>query len=913
MRWPRGIMLLSLATILAVTIQAAAGFLPPLRHRWQTFATRHFRFYFYRETEALARALAPQAEQVHARLLADLGMAPEEPTHVLIYDDTDEYNGWATVSPRNTIALYATGPYPGGYGRIGGSLLETFVHEYTHILQLGYVEDITGAIRGVLGEVLKPNVFLPPWCAEGLAVAMESEFFPTGRLHASTWRMLLRADFLAGRELSWPRVANGVYRWPYANAWYLYGSFFTRHLMDRYGREKVAALYRATAASPPYLGFGRIFAEIFGLEFEEAVAAWYEKARREFLAEAGRIRSAGLREGRPVAEYGGRSGQGFFGPGGDLFFVRRTYDAPVRLMRAAPPYRGARSLAVLPAGRPALAPDGKTVAFGQLTLQGENLFSDLYAYDLASRRVTRLSRGLRAADPSWSPDGREIALIRNAPPNYSLYRLDCGTGRALPIWEASGPEQAFTPAWSPAGGRIAFSRYRPQDGLRIWLVNPGGGEPSPLHPGPSLGEETDPAWSPDGRIVYFSADPDGIANIYACDPATLNVWRVTNVLTGAFAPAVSSDGRTLAYTGYSHLGYDQYVMELDRATWLPIRLEDPEAGSPAALEQTSGYYRPMSAAPDVTPASGYSPWETLEPHLAYLSAEIGPGGGPSYALALAGRDVLETVAYQLNVAGAGPGPGYDLQLSLRLAPCSLGLRASRLFGIDPKSGGLRRDDLTALGAEGADGGFAWSLWAYQKASAFLEPPYAMETILGAVLDLGYDATESYRGPVDLRLGHLLEAEIGAEKLVETGETMLWQTAGGMLFLPLTERARLELGLKLGHNSLGLGRADLGVPWIPGPQGYLVWDAGALLEFPLLQPEAGGMTAPGYIHAVNGLAAVRLGQALNPWGLPACSYGIGADLRLQLGYSLPLDLYLLLLWTPGTGEPNLVFWAKTGMF
>ena len=658
---------LGLMLILACASWGSAAFLPPLRHDWRSFKTEHFQFYFYRETEPLARRLAPVAEKIHARLVDELHMSPAARTHVLIYDATDLANGMATVLPRSTIHLFATNDYAGGLGRIGDSLVETFTHEYTHILQLGYVTDLPQAVNDLVGGLVYPNMYLPAWCTEGLAVVMESEFHPSGRLHSSTWRMFLRADFLAGKVMPWPQVTNGVYRWPYGNAWYLYGSYFTQHLFNRYGRDKVAEFYRATGGDLPYLTWAEIFKTTFGVALEEAVAAWRQVMLDEFRSEADRIKAAGLVEGTPVAEFGGYSGQGAFGPDGKLYFARRSHTAPTRLMVAAPPYRKVQTLNGLQANRPAVSPDGRKLLYGLASPRGENLFSDLFTFDLRQGRTTRLSRGLRASDPSWSPDGRRIAFIKNTPPNFSLYRMAADGGEIAAVWRAEGLEQAFTPAWS--GNHIAFARYRPADGLRLYLIRPDGTGLNTLHEGPALGEEMDPAWSPDGRYLFFAADPSGVFNIFAFDLETRSIWQVTNVLTGAFAPAISPDGNYLAYTGYTPAGYDQYIMPLNRSSWrpyVPAPRVTEAAPSPSATASTP--YFVAHPPPDDAAAKPYSPWETLAPSLGYVTASVSTTGDYDLQLTLQGSDVLETVAYTVYLESNAFGLGYEAQLNLRLRP-----------------------------------------------------------------------------------------------------------------------------------------------------------------------------------------------------------------------------------------------------
>ena len=819
----------------------------------------------------------------------------------------------ATVFPSTTIHLFATSQYAGDQGKIGDWLAEIFTHEYTHILQIGYVSDLPEAINSLVGNILFPNAYLPSWCAEGLAIAMESELFPSGRLRSSTWRMYLRADFLAGRTLSWPQVTNGVYRWPYENAWYLYGSFFTQYLIDRFGREKVAEFYRATGGDLPYLSFAACFSAVFGANLETLVADWHRAMAAEFAAEAALISADGLREGRPVGDYGGFSGHGSFAPGGELYFIERTYARPARLMRAVPPHEAAEPVARFAGSNPDVSPDGRRLVYGLATPAGENLFYDLYLMDLKNHRQRRLTRGLRANDPAWSPSGGEIAFIKNEPPNYGLYRMRADGTEIAPIWRPEGLEQAFSPAWSPKGDRLVFARYRPEEGVRLWTIRPDGTDLSPLHEGPALGEELDPAWSPDGRYVFFAADPTGVFNIYACETATGRIYRVTNVLTGAYEPAVSPDGRTLAYTGYSAHGYDQYVMALDPSSWRAYEPSFPRA-VPAPPPPPEGYFQ-TETAPTEIPAKPYSPWPTLSPAFGYALVSVSSEGDCDLALALAGSDVLETISYGLTLETGPSGPGYVAGVDLRLRGFTLRLRSDLDYLGSPLEPTWRRGTWSiSLYREGygllaPDDGFAWELVAYERAYTPLVEGGERKTYRGAGVAAVYDRSAFYRGPVDLASGYRLGGECGVEERLETKELETWTIGWGRLYLPLG-KSRLELAASIGRDTLGYLRTDLGKGFVPGPEGSLVWDAEATLEFPLAWPESGGSTVPGYIHALNGLCSFFAGQSLAPTEETAYSLGLGLNFRLQVGFHLPLDLAMMWIYRFDQDEWYWAIWYQT---
>jgi dipeptidyl aminopeptidase/acylaminoacyl peptidase len=89
----------------------------------------------------------------------------------------------------------------------------------------------------------------------------------------------------------------------------------------------------------------------------------------------------------------------------------------------------------------------------------------LALFDVDSRRVDTLTSTLADDDaPSWSPDGRRIAFVREAPPepghesDNDIYVIEARPGAtAKQLTDFAGPDGG-RPSWSPDGKWIAFVR-----------------------------------------------------------------------------------------------------------------------------------------------------------------------------------------------------------------------------------------------------------------------------------------------------------------------------------------------------------------------------------------------------------------------------------------------------------------------
>ena len=232
------------------------------------------------------------------------------------------------------------------------------------------------------------------------------------------------------------------------------------------------------------------------------------------------------------------------------------------------------------AHRVALSPDGTRAAFTTMSPDAATNHNRYNLYVVSSNGGdTRVLVGNEPRDPSpsWSPDGKQLAIVIERGRRAQLFTLDVASSQLTQL--TTGDQVVSTPLWSPTDDTIAFLGRVPSlpppwhpvvfddpsdtpkvitraqykfDGLgwfdtsrsQVFVVSSGGGEPRQLtheptgvfHPtwtserGVPLGSM---AWSHDGRRLAFvmstneDEERDGRCDVWAVEVASGTLTRVS--------------------------------------------------------------------------------------------------------------------------------------------------------------------------------------------------------------------------------------------------------------------------------------------------------------------------------------------------------------------------------------------------
>ena len=170
-------------------------------------------------------------------------------------------------------------------------------------------------------------------------------------------------------------------------------------------------------------------------------------------------------------------------------------------------------------GTPKLSPDGTHLAIEV----GAGAKQDVYIYDIATGRPTKLTLEGSNISPVWTPDGRRVTFLRKreGQEKWSIFWKPVdGSGEAELLY--SSEHHPSPCSWSPNGKVLTFFERRLATGADILALTVDGiGEPELI-----VGTEATEwgaAFSPDGRWIAYTSDRDGKFQVYVL-PYPDNDW-----------------------------------------------------------------------------------------------------------------------------------------------------------------------------------------------------------------------------------------------------------------------------------------------------------------------------------------------------------------------------------------------------
>ena len=538
---------------------------------WQTIETRHFFIHFHLGEERSARLVAKIAEEVYKPITSLYHYEPREKVHIIIRDH-DDYSGGAAFYYEDKIEIWATGMDFDLRGTHNW-LRNVVTHEFTHIISLQaaqkssripafYLQYINyerekrpDVLYGYPNAILSypiAGTIVPLWFAEGLAQ------YQAPQLEHDSWDshrdMILRMATLDDKLLSYNEMCVFGKNSLGNEMVYNQGYSLVSYIVEKFGPESLRRICRRMS-SPFRYSFDSALKSVTGKTGRRLYEEWKSILKREYGRKAEKIRSE-LVQGKILENKGIGNFYPVWSPDEKMIAYISNKGADYLSQTSLWVYsfttRKAKLIAKGVTSSVSWSPDGKKLVYSKRKRANRygSHFYDIWIYDLKRNKEQRITHSLRAKNPDWSPDGKNLAFVITRDGTDNLAVMNLRTKKIKIITDFKDGRQIYHPRWSPNGKVIVFASSLGK-GRDIALISP---TRRRLKFIVTAYDSRNPVFSRDGKKIYFSWDRTGIFNIYCLNLYTLRAKQLTNVLGGAFMPSVNSRG-DLVYSLYTSKGY----------------------------------------------------------------------------------------------------------------------------------------------------------------------------------------------------------------------------------------------------------------------------------------------------------------------------------------------------------------------
>lgn len=531
---------------------------------FKVYQTPHFEIYHYMEDDSLLHALANSAEQwyqMHQEVFKDTFNVRNP---IIFYNNHADFQ--QTTAINSLIGVGTGGVTEALKNRVVMPITESNAqtdhvlgHELVHAFQYKTLfKDDSISLKNMNN--------LPLWMVEGMA-----EYLSIGSIdsHTAMWMRdaLLHDDFPTLQDLT-----RNMKYFPYR-----YGHAFWVFVGKVWGDDVIIPLFLETAK----YGYNYALKKVLGYD-EKTISNMWKSAMKEhfgkylvseedsligkrllFEDNAGTINiSPSISpDGKYVAFY---SEKGIFTL--DLYLANTETGKIIKKLSSTVGNNEIDDFNFLESAG-TWSPDGKQFAFVVFS-KGRNklVFVDVEKAEIINESF--IPGVLAFSYPTWSPDGKSIVVSGLKTGRSDLFQFNLKTKKVKQL--TFDYYSNLQPSYSPDGRYIVFVTDAPANKKSEFLQ---------LHENIALIDLQDnsvkvlelfngannlnPVYSYDSKQIYFLSDCDGFRNLFMYDLDQKNVFRLTRYMTGisgisTLSPAISyaKDVDKLVYTYYRKNQYE---------------------------------------------------------------------------------------------------------------------------------------------------------------------------------------------------------------------------------------------------------------------------------------------------------------------------------------------------------------------
>lgn len=561
-------------TLLILTVFVTAFSFNHPEIEWNTVTSKNFKIIYNESTEPALYACWKIAEEAYDQYIR-LYKYPEGQKINLILADEDDYSNGLASWTDNTIKIWIPDS-KFDLRDMNVWLRDVIYHEVAHIMSMEkstrmqllywavgggyYSEDLNVEYL----EPLAKFAFMPMWFVEGTAQLRSDEM--GGDCRDSRREMILRDAALNNKLLTLDEMSHFTHDMIGNELVYNQGYSFTKYLEENLGKKGMSQIWNKYKDKKLA---GRNFSKIFLKTFQKSLEGEYNKWKETILNKSEKL----ITEGMPSPIYNkgninklprvsnSKDKIGFLSSGKDDYgrtdlFILNTKNNSVlkRISYVRSDWEFSK--------------DGKSVYYLKARKPDSNgsFLNDLFCVNLENGSEKKITSSARIYDFSVDKDNKYAYAISYRKSRFEFVKIEIENGK---IEYLDSPEVGEGYMTVDLKDSLVVLTALLHGKSAIYKYNRISNKITPLLQ--NNAHEEGAVFGHDGRI-YYSADYDGITNIYSVNIDGKDIQRCTNVQTGVFDPFF--DGEQLWYSKYVNSSFKIYNSSLKNTSYTVTELPD---------------------------------------------------------------------------------------------------------------------------------------------------------------------------------------------------------------------------------------------------------------------------------------------------------------------------------------------------
>lgn len=605
---------------------------------WYTNKSQYASVTYPEGYERLAQRSLDIADRVIPQLNEFLSWTPESPVQIVLSNQVDQANGYATPIPYNRSVLYAALPS-------GVSELQDYdewfdlliLHELTHIVHLDKARDWSYAPRYVFGRNLFTfsNLFQPNFFKEGLATYVETSWeSASGRGQSAFYNMMMRAEVASGL-LPLGKTQQSTRDWPLNKA-YSYGVPFYQFLDEVYGINAIQSYVDTTSGQLiPFVVDRPARHNTNSGGLEALWSAYLQWLQARYQGQISSL-SGSTTQYQKISETGYFNTSPAVDSSGNVYYVAfdpygPTFITVVDRQGNKKPLVRAQSNAKI------IRVDDQTLWYLQQSPCTHNSYStDLYQLDLETKQSKKITECSHYTDGTIQND--RLIAVKSIKARRSIVSRDLKSDTETMLFEANDfdnigsidalDDKTLVFTYKGAASKWSIRTLDLNSGSSSTLLSSKTDNYFAFAIGKRLSSHT--------QSLIVTSDKNGLIELWELNLSTKQLLPLTLSIGGAIEGHYDQKNNELVYRSYSDKGWD-----IARANYEVLDYAEQRADSTYRLRKPGkGFELSSGLLPSSqTQTKDYSALETVSP-TSWFFGYTSDNAQDTLSIILSGRDAL---------------------------------------------------------------------------------------------------------------------------------------------------------------------------------------------------------------------------------------------------------------------------------